>query len=46
MLNYFYARKDFTKKRLFSADVSLDFGYLGKTYNAAPEFHDYGFKDF
>ncbi|MEE1000266.1 MAG: RHS repeat-associated core domain-containing protein [Treponemataceae bacterium] len=30
----------------FLADDSLDFGYLGKPYNANTELYDYGFRDY
>ena len=30
----------------FLADDSLDFGYLGKPYNADTELYDYGFRDY
>ena len=73
MLNYLYARKDFTKSKnshiqylynrigaisydvfgspyqktgSFLANDSLDFGYLGKPYNADTELYDYGFRDY
>ena len=36
----------YQKTGSFLADDSLDFGYLGKPYNADTELYDYGFRDY
>ena len=36
----------YQKSGSFLADDSLDFGYLGKPYNADTELYDYGFRDY
>ena len=36
----------YQKTDSFLADDSLDFGYLGKPYNADTELYDYGFRDY
>ena len=36
----------YQKTGSFLADDSLDFGYLGKPYNADAELYDYGFRDY
>ena len=36
----------YQKSGSFLADDSLDFGYLGKPYNAGTELYDYGFRDY
>ena len=36
----------YQKSGFFLADDSLDFGYLGKPYNADTELYDYGFRDY
>ena len=36
----------YQKTGSFLADDSLDFGYLGKPYNATTELYDYGFRDY
>ena len=36
----------YQKTGSFLADNSLDFGYLGKPYNADTELYDYGFRDY
>ena len=36
----------YQKSGSFLADDSLDFGYLGKPYNAVTELYDYGFRDY
>ena len=36
----------YQKTGSFLADGSLDFGYLGKPYNADSELYDYGFRDY
>jgi RHS repeat-associated protein len=36
----------YQKSGSFLANDSLDFGYLGKPYNATTEFYDYGFRDY
>ena len=36
----------YQKTDSFLVDDSLDFGYLGKTYNAETELYDYGFRDY
>ena len=36
----------YQKSGSFLADDSLDFGYLGKPYNADAELYDYGFRDY
>ncbi|MBQ4553751.1 MAG: RHS repeat-associated core domain-containing protein [Spirochaetaceae bacterium] len=36
----------YQKTGSFLADDSLDFGYLGKSYNADTELYDYGFRDY
>ena len=36
----------YQKTGFFLADDSLDFGYLGKPYNADTELYDYGFRDY
>ena len=36
----------YQKSGSFLANDSLDFGYLGKTYNADTELYDYGFRDY
>ena len=36
----------YQKSGSFLADDSLNFGYLGKPYNADTELYDYGFRDY
>ena len=36
----------YKKSGSFLATDSLDFGYLGKPYNADTELYDYGFRDY
>jgi len=36
----------YQKSGSFLATDSLDFGYLGKPYNATTELYDYGFRDY
>ena len=36
----------YQKSGSFLANDSLDFGYLGKPYNADTELYDYGFRDY
>ena len=45
-VNYDIFGSPYQKSGSFLADDSLDFGYLGKPYNADTELYDYGFRDY
>ena len=45
-VNYDIFGSPYQKTGSFLADDSLDFGYLGKPYNADTELYDYGFRDY
>ena len=45
-VNYDIFGSPYQKSGSFLANDSLDFGYLGKPYNADTELYDYGFRDY
>ena len=46
VISYDIFGSPYQKSASFLADDSLDFGYLGKPYNADTELYDYGFRDY